>query len=325
MLISRGPPGEIFAMKWCSRSILSLLIVALYGWVVQASGFDGRKLSEKQKNTIQPMTIYGKDDRKESYEVEDAQVQEVGSAVAALINKRRFRLNAKGEYVLKKSKSYGDSYGLCRDEKYYEQPAESECSGFAVGPNLIATAGHCLKKTECKSYYWVFGYEMLNAQKTNRTFEKSLVYKCENIVRVESNNGEDWALIQLDRELENIRPLRLAENSNLGRGTRVMTIGYPLGLPKKFSMEGWVRKWSSSHVYFTTSVDVSSGNSGSPVLNADTLEVEGVLVRGDKDTERDHVNSCDRIKRCGEFKCDGEDVTNISFVIQALQEHHFKP
>jgi len=61
-------------------------------------------------------------------------------------------------------------------------------------------------------------------------------------------------------------------------------------------------------------LDTFKGNSGGPVINAKTGLVEGIVVRGEKDKEKDNENKCFRLKRCKDDECRGEDITRISQV-----------
>jgi len=68
--------------------------------------------------------------------------------------------------------------------------------------------------------------------------------------------------------------------------------------------------------WFTADLDTYGGNSGSPVFNARTHEVDGILVRGEMDFE--FHSGCQKSKRCGKNDCRGEEVTHIEPVIRRL-------
>ncbi|MDD5320391.1 MAG: hemopexin repeat-containing protein [Methylococcales bacterium] len=59
-------------------------------------------------------------------------------------------------------------------------------------------------------------------------------------------------------------------------------IVHPVGLPTKFGGGATVRDNSPS-AFFLANLDTYGGNSGSPVFNSSTHEVEGILVRGETD------------------------------------------
>jgi hypothetical protein len=61
-------------------------------------------------------------------------------------------------------------------------------------------------------------------------------------------------------------------------------------------------------------LDTYGGNSGSPVFNHRTGEVEGILVRGENDYVYDPGQGCQVSNRCASDVCRGEDVTYITNV-----------
>ena len=61
-------------------------------------------------------------------------------------------------------------------------------------------------------------------------------------------------------------------------------IGFPSGLPCKVAANAKVSQNTDTFV-FTGNLDTYGGNSGSPVFNLTTHEVEGILVRGGEDFE----------------------------------------
>ena len=56
----------------------------------------------------------------------------------------------------------------------------------------------------------------------------------------------------------------------------------------------------------------TGGNSGSPVFDRNTGLIEGILVRGEIDYERDDGESCYSLKQVANNKGRGEDVTRIT-------------
>jgi hypothetical protein len=96
--------------------------------------------------------------------------------------------------------------------------------------------------------------------------------------------GPDYALIGLDRKVADRQPLAVNRRGGLKKGARLFVTGHPNGLPFKFTANGRVvADPPEDSAYFKTDLDTFSGNSGSPVFNADTLLIEGVHVRGDSE------------------------------------------
>ncbi len=103
-------------------------------------------------------------------------------------------------------------------------------------------------------------------------------------------------------------------------------LGHPWGLPLKIAGGGKVVKneHSESRFFFEAMLDTFSGNSGSPVLNEATLEVEGILVVGFGEYE-DGVNPLtNEVCRLPRTLVKPEDWTG-SWVTRATQFSHAVP
>jgi hypothetical protein len=88
-------------------------------------------------------TIYGPDRRKDFYEIQDPKELTVANSVVALVPAGKFQESQSSIKLI--GKSLGEEEKLCSGEHYFEQPAfVAYCTGFVVGPDLIATAGHCV-------------------------------------------------------------------------------------------------------------------------------------------------------------------------------------
>lgn len=264
---------------------------------------------------ITPKVIYGDDNRHDVYQETRSAVTEVADSTVALIPSRNMRLNA-GSYTLVSS-VFGKEMMLCQDEPYYNQPSAANCSGSLVGEDLIATAGHCVSTGDCSSYSFVFGFKMQDEFTAPQSIPATEVYSCKEIVSREYTNGQDYALVRLDRPVKGHRPLTLAQAPSQA-GDGVLVIGHPSGLPTKVTDSAVVRSQEGTH--FVANLDTYGGNSGSAVFNEKTLEVVGILVRGAQDFKYDSKNKCYRSNVCPEEGCRGEDVTNISYIVEALKK-----
>lgn len=260
-----------------------------------------------------PKVIYGNDDRSDVYETKNASLVALADATAGMFPASKLKLNAQGRYDYDKE-TFGQSYGTCDDEPFRDQPAAAVCSGFLVGDDLLATAGHCVdSEQDCRANSWVFGYRMQDPKHAPDDFEADQVYRCKAVIKTEqSSRGQDYSLIRLDRPVRGARPLTLRKQGLLPVGEPLFVIGHPMGLPTKVAGGAKVRRWDTSKSFFVANLDTYGGNSGSAVFNEKTLEVEGILVRG----ERDMVSSggCSRSNTCADGSCRGEDVTAISYI-----------
>lgn len=253
--------------------------------------------------------IYGQDNRYDVYEYNDPRVVELSRSTVALIKKSDLNLNL--DYYRIPYVTYEESQVLCSYERFADQPTAAFCSGFLVAPNKIITAGHCIQtKADCEETRFVFNYRMVDKENYYSGFKN--VYSCKRVLGQNMDKkGIDFAVIELDRDVTDKEPLKLADNENLQVSRSVLAIGHPAGLPTKITDNGRIRTVSYSNGTFVTNLDTFGGNSGSAVFNARTLEVEGILVRGETDYVKDG-NSCKRENRIGEDTGSGETVTMIS-------------
>ncbi|MGM0889805.1 MAG: trypsin-like serine peptidase [Bacillota bacterium] len=129
------------------------------------------------------------------------------------------------------------------------------------------------------------------------------------IGREEEAGGPDWALVQLEHPVTNHKSVRIRRTGKIEDNSAVHVIGHPVGIPTKFAGGAVVRK-NDQDAFFIANLDTYGGNSGSPVFNSDTHEVEGILVRGETDFVRD--GNCNVSLVCPTTDCRGEDCTRTT-------------
>jgi V8-like Glu-specific endopeptidase len=260
--------------------------------------------------------IYGDDNRVEVKDSTNSLFVELAKSTAAMINKSN--LSGLGSTITISGATL-ESRGMCNDERFSAQITAASCSGFLVGPDLIVTAGHCIKSiNDCNKYRWVFDYAYTEASKGSFNVPKSSVYKCTKIIERKLTNSDrnDYALVKLERVVSDRSPLKFRTSGQIAKGEDLVVIGHPTGLPTKIADGANVR--SLKRTYFTANLDTYGGNSGSAVFNVNTGEVEGILVRGATDYVRAPSRSCRISNRISNNGGRGEDVTYITN-IQALQ------
>tara|TARA_Y100001954_G_scaffold237121_1_gene299823 strand:- start:5885 stop:6862 length:978 start_codon:yes stop_codon:yes gene_type:complete len=258
--------------------------------------------------------IYGKDNRKDLYEITDSKWIDNAQAVAALIPLEHFKKSddVPGFWRLKSTTLVEE--GFCHDEKYTSQQAAAQCSGFLVHHNVLITAGHCVKSLKtCEKTRWVFGYDLSKKDKDYNLIPQDNIFECSEVISYfpgENDDEPDYAILRLNRSVQGRKPLKLRKKGSVKKGERLYVAGFPLGLPLKIAGGAWVRK-NSEGPYFSSNLDSFEGNSGGPVFNEKDHLVEGILVGGEDDFFWDSKEDCFRIKRCSEKGCQGESVTKI--------------
>jgi len=260
---------------------------------------------------ISNKVIYGDDNRRLMTELDaelDKEVIEQSSSVLAQIPNWRIDFSDKTKISIQ-TKNLQKGINYCADERFSELPSVSSCTAFLVSPDLIITAGHCVKdKYDCKKQTWVLDYnsggEFISPMGAVN-FERESTYQCAELVSWSNNSKLDYSLIRLDRKVIGRKPLKLRRSGKVNSDETLTVIGHPLGLPKIIGDFVTVRE-NNLDFTFKTNADTFSGNSGSPLIGSNSKLVEGVLIKGDDDFELDIDLQCQRTKRCREKECKGE-------------------
>ena len=230
-------------------------------------------------------------------------------SVVALFDTADVTDNGNGTSTLQ-TQNFGTARNLCAGERFRDQPIGAFCSGFLVAPDIIATAGHCVNAGNVTNVRFVFGFRMRNATTAETVINNGEIYHGVAIIgRQEVGNGPDWALVRIDRPVTNHRIVRIRRTGRIGDTQAVHVIGHPSGLPTKFAGGAAVRN-NQPNAFFVANLDTYGGNSGSPVFNSDTHEVEGILVRGETDFVQQ--GNCTVSLVCPTTGCRGEDCTRTT-------------
>jgi V8-like Glu-specific endopeptidase len=260
-----------------------------------------------------PAAIYGPDDRRD---IDQAlEYRQFAKAIGSMVGSNLVNDNKDGTFSVDLVKPISKN-GFCSDERFAEQSSLGRCSGFLIAPDILVTAGHCGANTGidgqtqgyCDAFSWIFDYNTANTQvmDTNKIPAK-YIYKCQKALRSElfenypydprrDGDFNDFAVFQLERSVEGAVPLKISKKV-LALGDSVYTIGYPWGLPAKFSGVSTIRSVSGKSSVFA-SLDTWSGNSGGPVFN-NKNEVVGILVGGHQfDSYTQIGQTCERPNLC---------------------------
>ncbi len=253
-----------------------------------------------------PKVIYGVDNRQEVAEYPDARFREMSLSVAGKVRKFKLLPSRIGQDFLDFPRvSLANAQNVCAAERFSEQFTLPHCTGFLIAPDLIMTAGHCVtNELDCQTSSWVFDF-----LPSNEYLEKKNVYECKRIVQQELSSSmfkmRDYAIVQLDRPVTPERkPLKLRLEGRAHVGTPVVVIGHPTGLPLKIADNAKIRPFNWTEIltpirtiarkssYFIADLDTFAGNSGSPVFNQKTGEIEGILVQGATDYVTSKEGQC---------------------------------
>ena len=275
----------------------------------QSSPDLAKALKAKQK------VIYGVDDRVEVRDLTAQADVDDADSVVAMFEAGNVTDNGDGTSTLA-TQRFADAEGLCAGEPFREQPTGASCSGFLVASDVIATAGHCVTTANVANRRFVFGFRMLDATNARTVVANSEIYAGVAVIeRQLTSNAADWCLVRIDRAVTNHRIAPIRRSGKIVDGQAVHVIGHPSGLPAKFAGGAAVRN-NAPAAFFVANLDTYGGNSGSPVFNSTSHEVEGVLVRGETDFVQQ--GTCRVSMTCPTTGCRGEDVTRTTEFQQHL-------
>jgi hypothetical protein len=146
------------------------------------------------------------------------------------------------------------------------------------------------------------------------------VYRCTEVIAqvtpTPENRYLDYAILKLDRSTGRAG-LSYASEDHLNIQDRIAVLGHPSGLPMKIAADAFVMCTETNDPFFVTNLDTFGSNSGSPVINTSTYQVEGILVRGETDYVLSDDGSCVQVNRCpesGGVNCAGENATKMAVV-----------
>lgn len=299
--------------------ILFLSIVTLSGVVIQSHAAN------------QPWVIYDDEDRREVRDASDIE-RIFARSTLAMIPRDLIRPSVNGISYDITGRRNKDAYGLCPSEKFSDQIVAADCSAFLADKDVVVTAGHCVfDQYACNDVSFVFDFSLIDSEDQGNEIVRQIpaenVYNCKEVIKsVYVKNATDFAILRLDRPALNRVPLTnltLKAKTSPNPSDSLFTIGHPLGLPAKITGPGRIMNLSPTTIH--SALDAFAGNSGAPVFNYRTLEIEGILVAGEPDfvqsqiiNETGSFQSCNSARRCSEKSCRGERVIRISQIAPHL-------
>lgn len=311
--VSGAPPAA--DGPWPANGALVTDLPVVLSWDSPGLSANGLNLNSLSAGSgpgerLQPKTIYGFDDRFEDYHVADARVRAVGEATALLVHRGDLWGRGDGTYELQ-TESFADAYErvdpigseqpLCEDEPFRSQPSVGMCTAVLVAPDMVATTGHCVACGVASDIVVMFGFVMLDADTPAVVVDADDVYPISEVVSFQIGHP-DWALARLERAVVGRTPLPLRRVGRVADKQRLVAVGHPWGMPMKYDAGAVVRQ-NSAPTFFQANVDSSRGSSGSPVVNAESMTVEGLLTGGQQEFVSDVIQGCDRSWVCPDSGC----------------------
>ena len=275
-------------------------------------------------NIIPPKAIYGKDNR--SFVIEkksQAEISLISKSIALIVSKEN--VDEKFFSTLIKGEIINDQAGinLCIDQRFSGHHSVMSCTGFLISENKLVSAGHCfMNNYDCENKKIIFHVLEKNEVDEGYRVSHQNVFNCKNIIRNEMDtSGErDFAIIELDRKVKGAIPLKISK-SKIELNTELFMIGHPMGLPQVNSNSAKVIDISKENIFKAT-LDSFVGNSGSPVINTKTFEVEGILISGQDDFEPSS-NGCLKYKTYADVvngvNPSGEGVMRITEILPFIK------
>ena len=240
--------------------------------------------------------IYGVDDRRFVDKDSSLKINELSKSIGLIVSSDL--IDKKFFTSVVKAKKLSDKSGLniCLDEKFATHFSVNSCTGFLIGEDILVSAGHCFMSVEdCANKKIIFNVRLSSEKDLGYKVFNNSVYSCKEIIKSNFNSDStiDYAVIRLNRKVSNALPLKVRTHGEISTKDQVFMIGHPLGLPLISTSNALVNDVSDPN-FFKATLDSFEGNSGSPVINSKTFEVEGILVRGENDFIEDSIKRCNR-------------------------------
>lgn len=247
-------------------------------------------------------SITGSDDR---HEVMDAplEVIEISDSVAALVRRENLKYLGDGRVQLT-GLNYVSDLGFCKNSRFVtSQRLVANCSASLIGEDLLLTAGHCVEfggKLNLSEFVAVFDYKVSRVGQSEFIVDESSLYNLVSapLFDFDFPGDNDVAILKLDRKVKGREILSIDfDRKTIQEGKEIFMLGFPFGLPMKYTDNGFVTKtsgvFSTSKDSFVSDLDSFSVNSGSSVFDRESKKIVGVLVRGSgANYEKDSKRNC---------------------------------
>lgn len=262
-----------------------------------AESFGAKDLSRGYKGS---KTRYSHiDPRKEIKDIGNADIKKQAKSVACIVDKTClkqhnsfYKLEA-DSLAVDIQRSYRSP--LSKGEKFADQITPGFGTAFLVSDRLLLTAAHCVCKENSNDLdpltiankRFIFDFQISEGGDCKINYMEDEIYRIKKVVAHKFSRREifsDYAVVELDRPVTGREPLKV-KCSKVADAAKLYVIGHSCGLPMKYTDDGEVRINKDEHSFETDS-STFQGNSGSPIFEADTGAVVGILAAGNKDFEK---------------------------------------
>jgi len=277
-------------------------------------------------SVLASQAIYSIDDRHFVDNFSKPKISELSQSVALIVNKEMVTKKFLSSLISAKHLYDQDGTNICRDELFANHFSVNSCTGFLISDDLLVSAGHCfMSQNDCANKNIVFNVRASNESINGYKVSSSSVYECKEILQsvFDSDGIQDYSVIRLKKKVVGRKPLKIRKNGKIHKSDKVFMLGHPMGMALVKTGDAFVNDDSLEHSFKAT-LDSFEGNSGSPVFNAKTFEVEGILVRGEEDFLKDPTLECYRYQTYNELSgssIKGEGVSRISDINDFLQNN----
>lgn len=227
-------------------------------------------------------SYYGDDSRKDFYELSSLKEKELARAVAFRLDKHELRGWTFQRYWKIVSRPFTERRS-CKEERFSsQQTIRRGCSAVLVSPKHLLTAGNCTRQHYCYNdlFYWMFNHHIEKKGEFPEKRHKKNFFKCEKVVKdaYDPEAGVSFSLLELEEEVKDIAPVRIAEHNFIPEEDELITMGHTRGLPLKIS--GGARALDQNENFFLINSDIHASTRGAAIFNKRTFELEGILVHG---------------------------------------------